>query len=921
VALIGRTRELEALRVLLENARTGPSGVLVVRGEAGIGKSALLDDAARSAEGFLIASAVGVESEMELAYAGLQQLCRPFSDRLGNLPGPQRDALGTAFGLSAGPAPDRFLVGLAVLQLIAAYAEEQPVLCVVDDAQWLDRVSLQAIAFVARRLLAEPVGLVIGTRDSAEDADWAGLPELRLSGLSDADAAVLFDSVVTGPTDSRLRDRVVAESRGNPLALVELPRAWTTAELIEGVPASGASSLAGHLEDGFAKRIRSLPTEARRFLTVAAAEPLGDPVLLWRAAEQLGLSSEAASTAEAAGLIELGSKVRFRHPLVRAAAYREASSRERLEVHDALARVTDPILDPDRRAWHRANSTVTPDDEIAVELERAAARAKSRGGLLAASALLERSALLTGDAPARADRTLTAARANRDAGALEAALRLLPVAEAEAPSEMRRALAEHLRGQIAFDQRRIADAARLLLNAARRLEPLDARLSRDTYLEALTAASWQGGADGHANMIAAATAARAAPLPTEAPRAVDLILDALAVRLTDGHAAAAPMLARALEAVLTLDEGAKDTDRVLWMAGDRAAGIIANELWDYDAGRILAERQVRLSREAGALVQLQVAVNFLANRRVLEGELPAAAALIDEGRQLSNITGVRPVGYTELLFAAYRGDEARTSELMATAGATAAADGQGRLVTFADHAAAVLHNGLGHHDRALECAGRVLQHDVLGFQTFALSELAEAASRTGDDIALGEARAWMAARARATPTDWALGLEARVEALASAGPSADALYRESIRRLRNTRLRVELARGHLLYGEWLRREGQRGAAREHLHTAHQMLTAMGVAAFTARARRELLATGEKIRQRSPTTIGSLTAQEAQIARLVRQGLSNPEVGTRLFLSPRTVEWHLSNIFAKVGVSSRRQLRDVDLDAHVVDIPA
>jgi DNA-binding CsgD family transcriptional regulator len=918
--LIGRRQELDTVAALAEHARAGRSGVLIVRGEPGIGKSVLLEHVARQAHGFRIARVAGVESEMELAYAALQQLCRPFCDCVPDLPEPQRDALNSAFGLSAGPPRDRYLVGLAVLQLMATFADEHPLLCLIDDAQWLDRVSVQTIAFVARRLLAEPILFVVAVRDSADNRDWSGLPELGLRGLDDVDAAALFDSVVMRPTDPRVRDRIVAESRGNPLALLELPRAWTTAELVEGVDVLGAGQLTGSLEEGFAQRLRLLPTDTRRLLALAAAEPLGDPALLWRAAEQLGLSWDATSAAEAAGLIEFGARVCFRHPLVRAAAYRVASSRERLDVHAALASVTDPVLDPDRRAWHRANSTVTQNDEIADELEQSAARAKSRGGLLAASALLERSALLTREAAARADRTLAAARAKRDAGALDAALRLLPAVEAEPASDVRRASADHLRGQIAFDQRRGGDAARLLLSAARRFEPFDPRLARDIYLEALAAAIWEGDPDGEANTAAAAAAARNASPPEGAPRAVDLVLDALAVRFTDGYVAAAPMLTRALASVRTLDADADDPDRGFWMAGNRGGGIIANEVWDCDAGRIMAELQVRGAREAGALVQLQFALDFLANRLVLEGELETAAALVDEDEQLSHMTGVPPVGYSSLLLEAFRGDEARTSALIVTTVDAAAAQGQGRIVTFADYAAAVLYNGLGHHARALDCARRVFQRDVLGYQSLAAPELAEAASRVGDSVVLAEIRTWVSARAHATPTDWALGIDARVQALASAGSAAESHYRTSIERLSKTSLRVELARTHLLYGEWLRREDRRGDAREQLRIAHDMLGSMGLAAFAERARRELLATGQKIRKRAEPAAGSLTAQEMQITRLVRQGLSNPEIGTRLFLSPRTVEWHLRNIFGKFGISSRRQLRDLD-DPCLVDAPS
>ena len=825
--LVGRAAELDGLGELLESALRGRSGVLVIRGEAGIGKSVLLDAAADRAEGFTVTRVAGVESEMELPYAALQQLCRPFIDRVPALPAPQRAALSTAFGLSAGPPPDRFLVGLAVLQLLAGLAEERPVLVIVDDAQWLDRVSVQTIEFVARRLLAEPIVLLIAARDAPDRGDFVDLPELRLHGLGNADAAVLLGSVVAGPTDPGVRERILAESHGNPLALLELPHAWTTAELVEGLTDARRVPSVGTIEDGFAKRLRSLPADSRRLLTLAAAEPLGDPTLLWHAAERLGLGWDAASTAEAAGLIEFGAKVRFRHPLARAAAYREASTRERLDVHHALGEVTDPIVDPDRRAWHRANATVTHDDEIALELERSADRAKSRGGLLAASALLERAARLTTDPVQRADRRLAAAAARRDAGALEAALELLPAVVADDASEQRLAQVEHLRGQIAFDQRRGTDAADLLLSAATQLQSLDPDLARETYLEALSAAIWHSGPDRRAGVDAAATAARAAPPAGEPPRAIDLVLDALAVRLTAGYAAAVPLLTGALAAVATLDVGPTDVDRLLWLTGNRAAGIIATEVWDCDAGRTLAERQVRIARDAGALVQLQFALNFLANNLVLAGDLPAAAALLEEDRLVSKMTGVPPIAYTGVLLEAFRGNEHGTSTLIATMADRAASEGQGRIVAFASYAAAVLHNGLGRHDHALECARRVFQGDVLGYQTLALPELAEAASRTGNRAVLDEASAWMSARARATPTAWACGIDARVRALTSDGATADGLYRESLAQLKTTSLRIELARGYLLYGEWLRREGRRGEAREHLRRAHDMFAEMG----------------------------------------------------------------------------------------------
>jgi DNA-binding CsgD family transcriptional regulator len=911
--LLGRTGERQWLAALLRKARDGHGGVVVVRGEAGIGKSALLEDLAAKAHEFCVCRAVGVESEMELAYAGLQQLCGPVIGRLADLPTVHRSALEKVFELSTGSPPDRFLVGMAVLDLIATVAKEQPLMWLVDDAQWLDRSSMQTIGFAGRRLLAERIVIVVAARDAGEDGDLAGLPEIRLEGLSSQEAEKLLDSVVTRRTDPPVRDRIIAETRGNPLALLELPRAWTAAEVVEGLSESGSVPVTGHLELAFAKRLGELPSDTQTLLALAAAEPKGDPALLWSAAQQLGLDWSAAAPAEGAGLIEFGQRVFFRHPLVRAAAYRAAPIQKRLEVHRALAAVTDPVRDADRRAWHRASSTIAHDEGIAVELEESAGRAKARGGLLAAAALLERAAHLTPDGARRADRTLVAAKAKRDAGALESALQLLRALEPEPPSELRSALAEQLRGKIAFDQRHGAAAVELLLNAALRLELFDPRLARDAHLEALSAAIWASGADGRELTRKVAEAARAAPPVDESPRTADLLLDALASRVTEGYEAAAPSLTRALAASRSHDIGAEDVEGLLWLAGNRAAGIIAIEAWDYETGRALAERQVRVARDSGALVQLQFALNFLANNVVLTGDIRTAAALVEEEQLLSTMTRVAPVGYSSLLLDAFRGDAATALPMIGATIETATNDGQGRIVAFAHYVGAVLYNGLGRHADALDCARRVVEWDALGYQTLAAAELAEAASREGDAVLLAEISEWVGARATATPTEWALGIAARVHALDADASDADALYRESIEHLVKTPLRVEQARSHLLYGEWLRRRGRRGDARDQLAIAHDALTEMGIAAFAARARRELSATtGRRTRRYVDAPSTQLTGQELEIAQLVQQGLSNREIGGRLFLSPRTVEWHLRNVFGKIGVSSRRQLRDKTL---------
>jgi DNA-binding CsgD family transcriptional regulator len=577
-------------------------------------------------------------------------------------------------------------------------------------------------------------------------------------------------------------------------------------------------------------------------------------------------------------------------------------------VHRVLAEVTDPAVDPERRAWHRAQATVTPDEDVAADLERSAGRAQARGGLVAAAAFLEHAATLTPDPVRRAQRELEAARVKRDAGALDAALELLGAVEAGPPDPLRGAEVERLRGEIAFDQRRGSDAARLLLRAAGSLAPLDPGSSRQTYLEALGAAVWAGGS----GLAKAAEAALSAPPAAVPPSVVDLVLDALATRLTEGYVAAAPLMTRALDAVRTLDTGTESVGRVLWLLGNRAGGTLATEVLDFDTGRALARRQVRLARDAGALVQLQFALNFLANHEALAGELTAAQALIEEDQLVADVTGSPPVGFTAILLAALRGRETPAAEQIAAAAHQGETRGQGRVVTFAYYASAVLYNGLGRHDAARDAARRVFDCDAVGHQTLATAELAEAASRTGDDELLSAARARVAERARVTPTVWARALEARVSALAGDDPETH--HRASIDLFSGTPLRVDAARGHLLYGEWLRREGRRVEAREHLRTAHDQCVVMGLEGFAERARRELLATGETARKRTVEVTDELTAQEFQIARLAREGLSNPEIGTRLFLSPRTVEWHLRKVFGKLGITSRRQLRDTALAA-------
>jgi DNA-binding CsgD family transcriptional regulator len=908
--LRGRRSECAALDRLVAKARAGQSQVLVLRGETGVGKTALLEYVVGRASGCRIAQAAGVESDMELAFAGLHQLCAPMLDRLDHLPGPQRAALATAFGLSNGNPPDRFLVGLAVLSLLADVAEEQPLVCVVDDAQWLDRVSAKTLTFVARRLLAERAAVVFAVREPSDDLDFAGLRELVVRGLRDSDARALLASAIPGRFDERVRDRIVAETRGNPLALLELPLGLTAAEVAGGFGRPDARPLASRIEQSFLRRIGTLPAATQRLLLAAAAEPVGDVLLLRRVSERLAIAADAAAPAEAAGLIELGTRVRFRHPLVRSAAYRAASPGDRQEVHRALAEATDPETDPDRRAWHHAHAAANPDEAVAGELVRSADWAQSRGGVAAAAAFLERATELTPDPARRGERALAAAQAKFEAGAPEAAHEFLTAAELGPLDELQRARMARLRAQILFARRRGSDAPPLLLDAAKRLEPLDDGLARETYLEALGAAIFAGRLSGRCGVGETAEAARAAPPGPQPPRLTDVLLDGVATRFTEGYVAGLPPLRRALDAFRREAERGKDDILPwLWLACPVAPEPIAPELWDDEAWHELATRAVRLARDTGALAVLPVALAYRAGVHVHAGQFAAASALIDEADAITEATGYAPLSYTSLVLVAWRGEEARALELIEVGVQEATARGEGRAIGLAGYVTAVLYNGLGRYVTALAGAQRACEHEDLGFFGWSLVELVEAGARCGAHDEAVAALQLLEERTRASGSDWALGIRARSRALLSAGRAAESLYREAIERLERSRIAVHLARAHLAYGEWLRRENRRLDAREQLRTAHQMLSQMGAEAFAERARRELLATGESARKRTIETRDVLTAQEAQIVRLAGDGHTNAEIGAELFISPRTVEWHLHKVFTKLDVNSRSELRE------------
>jgi len=899
--LIDRHTERAILDRVVEAVRAGESRALILSGEPGVGKTALLEYLRGRAPACHVIRVAGVQSEMELAFAALHQLCSPVLGSLQRLPGPQRDAVRTALGMSSGPAPDRFLVGLAVLSLLSDAAEQQPLLCLVDDEQWLDRASAQALGFVARRLGAESVGLVFAAR--VPSSELAGLLELRVEGLQEADARALLDSVLTGPLDTRVRDQILAETRGNPLALLELPRGLISQQLAGRSQLPGAMRLSGGIEENFRRRVKALPEQTRRLLVVAAAEPVGDVQLVWGAAARLGIGAEATAPATEAGLIEFGVRVRFRHPLVRFVVYGSASPQERQAAHAALAEVTDPQLDPDRRAWHRAHAAPGPDEAVAAELERCADRARARGGVAAAAAFLEHATMLTLEPTRRTERALGAAGANLQAGAFDTVRQLLSLAEAGAITDFQQARIDLIAADLAFVTNRGSDAPSLLLKAAKRLKPIDADLCRATYLQAFSAAMLAGRLALGGGVLEVAHAAEAAPPPRHATRTPDLLLEGLAAHFDKGYEAGLPILRRALDD-FGIGMSADEQLRCHWVAG-----VVAPHLWDDDRWHLLSARYVQLARDVGALSELPLALNMGAFTMLLAGDLTGAASLVGEFQVAMDATGSHLTSYAELGMAALRGRQAEAAALIDATTREVNVRGEGIGIAVAEWANAVLNNGLGNYEKAMQAARRATACSVeMVTPSWATAELVEAAARSGHNDVAADALRRLAERTTPSGTDWARGVEARSRALLSEGDTAERFYRESIDRLGRTRVRTELARAHLLYGEWLRRERRRIDARAQLRIAHDMLEAMGMDAFAERANRELQATGGTARKRTVAIADEqLTAQEAQIARMARDGLSNPDIAARMFISARTVEYHLRKVFTKLGVSSRRQL--------------
>ncbi len=907
--LLNRERELRFIHGLLADVRKGRGGAFVLRGDPGIGLTTLLEYAGGAAPDMRVIRVGGVETEFHLAFAGVHQLCAPLLDGLDALPDRQRTALESALGLNGGHSPDLFLVGLALLTLLSQGVAEEPCLYLFDDAQWLDEASVEAIAFVARRLEAELIAFLFAVHEpTASRVPLDGIADFRVLGLAGDESRELLRHVVAGPLDVSVRDRLVAETGGNPLALVELPAELSTEQLAGIASLPETLPLGDRLEQYFLSQVRQLPAATQMLLLLLAVEPGGDPNVFWLAASTLGISSGAAVAAVDAGLLKVGSHVRFRHALMRSAISADASVLDTERAHRAYVDVIDRDVDPDRRVWHRAGASSGPDEEIAHELEVSAERAKGRGDNRAAAGLLQRAAALTPDPVRRGGRMLAGAQAELAAANAGRATALLGQAASLPLSDLEQALAVRLRASIGFALGQGADSAAMLLQAARALELLDVPASREAHLEALEASVYSGRYGNGGAICRAAEAALAAPRARKPATAADLLLDGVAELLVGNRAKGVPIVQKAIDAL-------KRTPELRWQA---FGCIAAMEIWD-DAGlHTLATAQLVLAREAAALTPLTVALDQIAGSdNVVSGQFAVADANFAEARELATATGAGGIASNTsagaLIVSAWRGHTPEAHDLAQANMREAIARGLGRYVTFAQYSTAILENGLGHYQEALGAARSAAQDRALYLSTFALPELVEAAVRSGEHALAVEAVDQLADRTL-SGTQWARGMLARSRALISSDAEAEPLYRAGIEHLQNCRAAPHLGRAHLLYGEWLRRQNRRRDARSQLRTAHEMFRFMGAEAFDERARLELVATGERVRRRKAGAEELLTPQEARIVRLVVEGASNPEIAAQLFISPRTVEYHLHKVFRKMGIGSRSDLIRLQLDS-------
>ena len=907
VPLVDRKDDCAALDNLLAHTHAGESGVLVLCGPAGIGKTRLLDYAADRASGLQVLRVAGIKSEFELQFGGLHQLLGPVLNRVEQLPETQREALESALGRIRGDTSARFIIGLAVLTLLSDVSAKTPVLCLIDDADMLDEATAQVLGFTARRLGSESILMLFASTLPLTDTPLTGLPVLDVPGLPPEASIELLGPVIASTLADEVRERVVLELEGNPLALLELVHSLTAAQLNGSAALPALLPLTDRLRDAALRDVRLLAANVRRLLVLVAADRSGEHDVLERAAELLDL--EFATFAAAATILRIGPQITFRHALVRSAVYASASEAHRRESHLALAAAMDPIADWDRAVWHRAVASTSPNEGVANDLEAAASLATLNGGHAAAAAYLELAVRFTPDGSVRLGRLIDAAQELVDSGDLEGASALLGRMVPEQFDDLQRARVRRVNSELALGRGEWSSSD-LLLHTGDELEPFDLPKARKAYLRGFMTALFAGRLGPPDGVVNAGRAVRAVPaIVSDEATGTGLLLEGYGLLFSEGAAAAAaPVLRRALDAI----QRRGDVDSL------GAAYQAAFELWDDDALYALAQRRTDVARATGALVVLPAALSQLGYFELLAGRFDVAEAHFQEEREIIRGTaGTGVVGRSQiglLILAAWRGEEARSRLLAEVCASEGVALGLGAFGGFARYALSVLDVGLGNYQAALNAAQDACL-DIL-LVTRVLPELAEAAVRCGEPAVASAAADKLAESTLASGTEWALGMLARTQALVAEDAEAEALYRAALDHLNSCRARTSLARAHLVYGEWLRRRRRRVDAREQLRTAYVMFESMGAGAFARRAEAELVATGERARQRVPETVLSLTPHEWRIATMVSEGMRNSEVAAQLYISPRTVEYHLGKVFRKLGVTSRAELAGAMLSARL-----
>lgn len=900
--MLGRAREQAVLDELLAAARQGRGGSLVIVGEPGIGKTSLLDHGIAAADGFRVATATGVQAEQELPFAGLQQLLTAIPDAAERLAGPQGQAIRVALGQAEHPIPRPFLLGMALLGLLSAASAERPVLCVVDDVHWLDASSVQVLGIVARRVERLPVAMVFVKRAGLDVDGVDGIADLPLGGLDEADSRTLLQSVAGGPMDEEVVARILLEASGNPLMIREATKA-SLLHLERAIGSNGATlPMASRLERAFSSRMARLDEPSSCVLLLAAADPTGDPRLVARAAAVAGCTIDDLAPAEAAGLVRIGRRLTFEHPLVRSAAYGRATAEELRRAHAALAEATDRQRDPDRRAWHQALATFGLSEPVAAALEQSAGRAGARGGFLAAAAFYER-AMRLAEAPATRIRCAVAgATALELAGAQPRALRMLQEARWDADDPVDRARLDVVRGRLLFTLERSARPVELFLSAAEALAPTDPAAARETYLDALSAATLAASGEDGSDIRSTAERASAAPPPApDGHRTIDRLLEVMREMAVAEPAESLPLLRRHLQEFTDVADDPGSRARWLWIAS-RLAAIG----WDERRWGDFIDEGVATARAAGALTAVAATITTGVALELLRGRGRDARALADEALEIWDSIAIPRAPYGIGAVAAWDG-EPEGRALLTRVLQESAEHGEGMARPFVHWASALNAVGDMRYDEALPHALAAARYPVvIVYSTWGLVEAVEAAARGGDHDAAAQALRRLAVSTGAAGTDWARGVQDRSAALVATEPDeAERLHLSAIDHLSRTALRAEQARADLLYGEWLRRQRRRGDARVHLDRALEVFTEMGAHGFRRRASGELAALGGS--GPSATVSGELSMQEIAVARLASEGLSNSAIATRMHLSASTVDYHLRKAFRKLGISSRARL--------------